>query len=89
MLGKFVGSTEIEDESLAQMRERGGRWAVYQNHDLGSSQVGHIQFLQYGPERTHKAPPAHMPDSASGLGWRYLFVGYVDLPAGRVVENEV
>ena len=39
-------------EALTQMRERGDRWAVYQNVDLSSlssPRIGHLQFIQYGP----------------------------------------
>lgn len=79
----------IHPEALKTMRERGGRWAAYQNHALDHVDVGRLQFLQYGPECTFKKPPERAPDTAScGMGWRYLHVGFVDLTTGDVVQEE-
>ena len=67
------------------MRQRGGQWAAYQNVALDSIGLGHLQFLQYGPERTFETPPASMPDTQAGVGWKYRHVGFVDLASGEVV----
>jgi hypothetical protein len=78
----------IHPESLAQMRKRGGRWAAFENHDLSSSNPGHLQFIKYGPGCTHETPPKRCPDTDAGLGWRYVPVGFVDLATGTIVETE-
>lgn len=77
----------IHPESLAQLRNGGGTWAVYQNHDLGHSEVGRLQFLKVGDGCTFATAPARMPDSHLGIGWRYLLVGYARLSDGAVVED--
>lgn len=77
-------------DSLAQMRsltERspGCRWAAYENAALDSSLCGHLQFLAVGPLQTYKEAPANYPaDTKSGMGWRYLFCGWVDLETGHI-----
>lgn len=77
-------------EQLAQMRRVAkpeDRWACYQNQDLGHYDLGRCTYLVTGPTRTYTTPPAHAPDNEShGLGWRYLFVGFVDLDSGTIVE---
>lgn len=73
-------------QALQQMRDRGGRWACYQNVALDSADHGRLQFLKIGPDCTHTQPPAHMPDTHVGLGWKYLFCGYVNLETGQVEE---
>ena len=79
---------DIEPDSLKQMQERRGKWAAYQNAALDSTNIGHMQFLQYGEGRTYKEPPKHMPDTAFGPGWKYRFVGFVNITAGTVVREE-
>jgi len=82
----ILGDDKPCDEALAQMRERGGSWAAYQNVDMGHSQLGHLQFIKYGPGCTFATPPPKCPDTAVGFGWRYTFVGVVDLATGNIVE---
>ncbi len=84
----ILGTETAEPEALAQMHERGGRWAAYQNHDLGSAEIGRLMFLQVGPGRTFEEPPKRYPDTQHGLGWRYLFVGWVDLETGAIQPVE-
>jgi hypothetical protein len=60
------------------------RWAAYQNHDLGHYDIGHLKFLAVGPQNTFKETPPRMPDTQSTIGWRYVFVGFVDLPTGAI-----
>lgn len=73
------------DEVLRVLRERGGRWAAYQNADLGHPDVGRLQFLKVGPDCTFDTPPAQAPDSNTlGFGWRYWYVGMVDLGDGTI-----
>jgi hypothetical protein len=79
---------EIDEEALMQMRERGGTWACYENSALDSSNAGHLQFLQYGPNNTYKDPPPRYPiDNRFGMGWRYLLVGLINLATGQVERS--
>ena len=85
----LIGNSGISYETLETMRSRGGKWAAYQNHDLGSAQIGHLQFLQYGgPDSTFATPPYSYPDTPSMIGWRYLHAGFVDLQDGVIVTQE-
>jgi hypothetical protein len=79
---------DVAGSALTIMRERGGRWAAYQNFALDSRGLGNVVFVQYGPGRTFETPPPAAPDGAHGAGWRYLHVGYVDLETGNIVEVE-
>jgi hypothetical protein len=86
-MSKLILGTERPcEEALATMRERGGRWYVYQSHDMSSRSLGDLQFLKCGPGCTLEAPPERMPDTSAGLGWRYLLVGEVDLETGAINE---
>ncbi len=92
-LAKYIpppdGQPHIGASALALMRERGGKWAAYQNHDMGHPDLGGLTFLQYGgPTSTYTTPPNRATDGAHGLGWRYLHVGYVDLKSGSIVGTE-
>ncbi len=74
-----------DEEALETMRDRGGRWAAYQNVDLGHPQIGHLRFLQFGgPESTFKVPPERHPDTPQVIGWRYYYVGEVNLTTGKI-----
>jgi len=86
MTNKRLSDQRIYDEALIQMNERGGSWAAYENQALDSGQVGHLQFIKFGPGCTHETPPAKCPDTSYGLGWKYVFVGVVDLATGSIVE---
>jgi hypothetical protein len=81
--------TPVTSEALAQMRERtmpGDRWAAYQNMDLGHPHCGDLRFLVIGEGRTfHTAPPRYPDHPELGLGWRYSFIGWVDLEKGVVL----
>lgn len=82
---KLLSDTRPCPEALEAMRERGGRWAAYQNHDLGHRELGHLQFLQYGgKDNTFMVPPKSYPDTAQRIGWRYLLVGVVNLETGEI-----
>lgn len=79
-------------EALEQMKESpynhdDTHWAAYQNAALDSSSMGHIQFLAVGPQNTFKEKPKRYPDTQHGLGWRYLFIGWVDLETGEIKEE--
>jgi len=55
------------------------RWAVYKNQALDSASAGHQQYLAIGPGNTYQEPPEQMPDGPHGLGWKYRFIGWVEL----------
>ena len=86
-MDRLIGDVKIEPDTLATIRQRGGTWAAYQNVAMDSAGLGHLQFLQYGPERTFKTPPVTMPDTQAGLGWKYRHVGFVDLVSGEIVPK--
>lgn len=82
---KLIGDGVIHPEALDQMRQRGGSWAAYENVAMDSSNMGHLQFLRVGEDCTFKKPPEKYPaDTPAGMGWRYAFVGFVDLEKGIV-----
>ena len=63
---------------LKSWEEQNCKAAVYQNHDMGHSLLGHLQFLKIGEGCTFQSPPERMPDTAKFIGWRYVFVGFAD-----------
>lgn len=76
---------KAESEALQQMRERGGSWAAYQNQALDSRNCGHLQFLKVGEGCTYTAPPRSYPsDTEHGMGWRYCYIGMVNLETGEI-----
>jgi len=86
---KKLGEEKASPEALEQMRDspynhKDTKWAAYQNLALDSYNCGHLQFLAVGPSNTFKEKPAQYPDTEHGLGWRYRFVGWVDLETGEV-----
>lgn len=83
-MGKMIGNERPVPEALAQMVKLGGTWAAYQNHALDSQDLGHLRFLKVGPGCTFEKPPASYPDSILGIGWRYCYVGMVNLETGEV-----
>jgi hypothetical protein len=85
-MSRLIGNPTISEEALAQMRERGGAWAVYQGHALDQSDLGGIRFLKVGPECTFKTAPERYPDTQFGTGWAYIFVGWADLETGTIEE---
>ena len=87
---KLIGESQIDDsDALQQMYETGGIWAAYQNHDMSSSNIGHLIFLKVGKGCTFEEAPVKAPDSPLwGPGWRYLHCGYVDSKSGLIVENK-
>jgi hypothetical protein len=83
---------KVNPEALEQMKARlqpGVRWAAYQNKSLDSANTGHMQFLAVGGSATYAHPTAQYPaDTVHGMGWRYRFIGMVDLETGEVIDGE-
>lgn len=79
--------SEIGPPALRDMRAYGGDWYAYQNADMSSGNIGHLQFLQCGEVRVHATPPICMPDTTFGPGWRYRLAGKVDLATGLIVKG--
>jgi len=88
------GDERPAPSALAAMRSSAGnlpgtRWAVYQNHDIGHRDLGHLQFIAVGPQNTLKEATERAPDTqACGMGWRYLHVGWVNLETGAIYAEE-
>lgn len=75
---------DIDPDVLAEMRKRGGTWAVYRNICMDSRDLGRLQFLKFGPGCTHETPPERAPDTPScGPGWKYRLEGTVNLSTGE------
>lgn len=89
-MAKMISKETASSEALEAMKESPynhptTRWAAYQNMALDSANCGHLQFLAIGPDNTIKKAPERYPaDTRSGMGWRYLHVGWVDLETGEV-----
>jgi len=79
-------STAVARMVCSSANLEGTRWAAYQNQALDSASAGHLQFLAIGPENTYQEAPEQMPDTQHGMGWKYRFVGWVDLETGEVSE---
>ena len=79
-------TTLATTDQLRDMKRKtlpAGRWAVYQNHDMGHPMLGHTVFVQCGPNCTWKEASPRLHDGSWGLGWRYLHVGYIDPETGN------
>ena len=87
-MSTILGDEKPAPEALEKMRKRGGKWAAYQNHDMGSASLGHLQFLNVGEGCTFTEAPERMPDSHLGIGWRYVLVGFVNLETGAIEAEQ-
>lgn len=79
---------EVDSFVLDTIRNRGGKWAVYENQEIAHPQAGHLQFLAYGLGKSCLFAPERMPDTATQINWRYRRIGYLDLDTGEVVVTE-
>lgn len=73
--------------SLRTLRERSRpntKWAAFENHAMDSSLRGHLQFIMFGEGCTYETCPEKMPDTEFDLGWKYVFVGVVNLETGEI-----
>jgi len=84
-----VSDIALEKMRAATEKDPAMRWGAYRNEAFDSATFGHLQFLAVGPNNTYKDPPKQYPaDTTSGMGWRYLFLGWVDLKTGEVDESQ-
>ena len=82
---------KVHPDALKKMKENypNARWAVYQNAAFDSANFGHLQFLATGEDHTFKLPPNRYPmDNEHGMGWRYVFRGWVNLENGEIKEEK-
>lgn len=86
MNSKLIGDIKPHPEALQKMRDIGGNWSCFQNHDLGHHDLGHLKFLKYGKGCTFETPPDPLPDTQTEINWRYVFVGLVNLETGEIEE---
>jgi len=82
---------KAEPGAIEQMRSspynyEDTKWAAYQNVAMDSGSLGHLQFLAIGPKNTLKEASKKAPDTQHGTGWKYQFVGWVDLETGEVLN---
>jgi hypothetical protein len=70
------------------LKKRGGDWAVFRNEAMDSADCGRVLCMKVGTDCTHKTPPPHAPDGPHGLGWKYLFIGMLDLETGALKPKE-
>lgn len=57
---------------------RGDGAAIYENHDLGHPDIGHVQIVSYGSAAAQietVEAPERMPDIGNRINWRYTLIG--------------
>lgn len=89
----LILNPKAEPEALEEMKDspyhfEDTKWVAYQNQAMDSAGLGHLQFLAVGPRNTFKEAPKAYPDTQFGAGWKYQFIGWVDLGTGEVVNDE-
>jgi len=52
--------------------------AVYRNHAMDSSMLGHRKFLRVGPGATLKEAPQRLPDMSNQINWAYRLEAVLD-----------
>jgi hypothetical protein len=92
-MSALIGDGTIHPEAVEKMVAfcndyADTRWAAYQNVAMDSAGLGELRFIAIGPNCTVQEAPERHPDTAQVIGWRYYFVGWVDLEKGLVVEGE-
>jgi hypothetical protein len=84
----ILGTEKPEPQALAQMRERteeGQSWSAWQCVDMSSADLGRLQFIKIGRGCTFTEVPSRCPDTpTAGFGWRYTYVGNVNLDTGEI-----
>jgi hypothetical protein len=74
----------IPEEIFENLRQRGGSWAVYENHTIGDPSFGSRKFFQFGDGCTYFIAPRQLPNTESQNNQHYEFVGTIDFSIDRV-----
>jgi hypothetical protein len=78
-----------DEETLAEMRLYGCKFAAYQNIDSSHEERGRLKFLRYGYLNNFYAVPPEIFPAKDGDGVdRYRLIGYVNLQKGTIHEKE-
>ncbi len=78
----------VQPRLLAQLREKGGNWALFRNEAMDSAGFGHGQYIRYGEGCTLTELPLRCPDTKYDTGWKYVLRGTVNLETGEIVPVE-
>lgn len=64
------------------------RWAIYQNVDMSSRDIGKTVLMAIGPENTIKTVNRpSMPDTQGLRGWQYYFCGFINLDTLEITPS--
>ena len=71
---------EVEEQYpiIQKWLDRGDGCAVYENAELGHSELGHRQFVSFGSPAAQletDTPPQTLPDIGNKINWRYQLIG--------------
>jgi hypothetical protein len=79
---------KVSEEMQMTLKERGGTWAAYRNEAMDSAELGMMIFLEVGEGCTYETPPKQAPDGSWGMGWKYLYLGMVNLETGEIEKAD-
>jgi hypothetical protein len=79
---RYVNKQYEEDapgvmDQIERWLERGDGAAIYENHDLGSPEIGMPKIVSYGSPRSQletDEPPTTLPDIGNAINWRFQLV---------------
>jgi hypothetical protein len=74
---QYGDSAPVTRRTINRWLERGDGAAIFENHDLGSPDVGSPQIASYGSSLAMLeglVPPKMMPDIGTSVNWRYVLV---------------
>jgi hypothetical protein len=76
--GLLEGLSPSALNTIGRWFERGDGVAVYENVDLGHSELGQRKYVSFGSETAQLEtddPPERLPDIGNAINWRYRLVG--------------
>lgn len=71
--------------------DRGDGAAIYENHDMGSPDLGLCQVVSFGSRTAqleYPEPPERLPDIGGAINWRFMLVGTYRRPSWRARDAE-
>ena len=83
---KFLEDIGLDEEYWPQVQkwlDRGDHIAVYENHAMDSSMLGHRKFVSFGSKDCQietDEPPQRLPDIGSQINWAYQLIGVLRSP---------